>query len=118
MYNLLICLRFITVEEASGSTSTLGPDYPNLAPITYNISLPAESFQNISTKTAGLVFSFYSTSALFPLRINQSDIDRENSTYKSIGSSVISATVANQMITNLKNPINITMEVNIFVSSK
>ena len=88
----------------------------SLPTMTY-ISLPGESFQNVTSEIAGVVFSFYSTSALFPLRINQSDVDRENSTYTAIGSSVISAIVANQMITNLKNPINITMEVNIFVSN-
>lgn len=105
---------FILVEEVSGSASAFGQDMENS---TYSISLPGEAFENVTDEKAGAVFSFYSTSVLFPLRINLTDVVLENSTYKTIGSSVISATIAKQTITNLKYPVVITMEVTTYVST-
>ena len=105
----------LSPEETSGFPSALGPDTYEPRAI-YSISLPAEVFENVAEKGAGVVFSFYSTSILFPLRINLTDVDLENSTYQTIGSSVISATLAEHNITNLKNPIQITMEIIVSVS--
>ena len=73
-----------------------------------SISVPGRAFENITADRIGAIFSFYSSSVLFPLRLNQAQ-DRENTSYKDIGSSVISATVAGQAIVNLKDPVNISL---------
>ena len=93
----------------TGSASEMVPE--NHRDTIYNISLPAEVFENIVDQTAGVVFSFFSTSVLFPLRINLTDVVLENDTYQTIGSSVISATVANYTVVDLTNPIEIVMEI-------
>ena len=80
------------------------------------IELPGNVFENITNERTGVVFSYYSTSSLFPLRIEQ-DIS-ENSTYKAIGSSVISAIVAGQNETrNLRQPVVVYLDISIMVSS-
>ena len=69
-------------------------------------------FENATTDTMGLVLAYYTTSALFPLRMNQN--------ISAIGSPVIAASVARENIANLRTPITITlpltMEVNHNVS--
>ena len=79
-----------------------------------SISVPGRAFENITTDQVGAIFSFYSRSVLFPLRVNQTE-DRENSSYKDIGSPVISATVAGEVIVNLKDPVNISLGIIISV---
>lgn len=114
---------YYIVEEVSGfiSGSGLSVSGYELTPETfdktaYNILLPADLFKNIMDGSAGVVFSFYSTSVLFPLRINQTDVTFRNSSYATIGSSVIAATVANNTVMDLKNPIKIAMEITTNVS--
>ena len=104
-----------TSKPDSNTTSiVLDPKQPNIS--NYNIVIPGRTFANVTAAKTGAVFSFFSTSALFPLRINQMDINMENETFKMIGSSVISAGVAGIVISNLSEPINITLEINTFVS--
>ena len=73
-----------------------------------SISLPTDVFINAAKDETGIVFTYYNTSVLFPLRIVDQKVS-ENSTYKAIGSPVIAANVAGQNITNLKEPITITL---------
>ena len=73
------------------------------------ISLPARTFENITDDETGILFSLYDDNALFPLEINQTV--SENTTFKAIGSSVLSATVAQQNLRNLLELINITMSI-------
>ena len=78
------------------------------------IEIPARTFENITANKTGVFFSLYADNALFPLRLNQTIAD--NVTYQAIGSSVISASVAGQNITGLREMINITLSINIDVS--
>ena len=79
-----------------------------------SIAIPARVFENITSNETGVLFSFYIDDALFPIRINQTE--SENTTYKAIGSSVISATLAGLTIKNVPELINITMSIIISVS--
>ena len=78
------------------------------------IEIPARTFENITANKTGVSFSLYADNALFPLRLNQTIAD--NVMHQAIGSSVISATVAGQNITGLREMINITLSINIDVS--
>ena len=78
------------------------------------ISVPAGAFQNATNPKTGVLFSIYATSILFPLRLNQSEND---TSFRTIGSSVISATVAGLNITGLNTePVKITLAVTVTVS--
>ena len=70
---------------------------------TSSISLPTDVFMFINaTAETGIVFTYYNTSALFPLRIG-------NQVMSEIGSPVIAASVVGQNITNLKEPITVNL---------
>ena len=73
---------------------------------TSSISLPTDVFINTTAAEAGIVFTYYNTSVLFPLRISDQNVS-EMSAYKAIGSPVIAATVAGQNVTNLQEPITV-----------
>ena len=84
---------------------------------TNRINVPASVFEDIVADEVALVFGFYSTSVLFPLRINQTVT--ENSTHKAIGTSVIAASiVVGQDIDKLEDPVIITLEVTSQVCQK
>ena len=106
-------MLYLTVkDEISGSgvpESLLEPNTTNSTPIINTIFIPARTFENVTEDEAGVLFSLYNDNALFPIRINQTE--SENTTFKAIGSSVLSATVANQTITDLIEQINITMSI-------
>ena len=72
-------------------------------------------FTKATGDETGIVFTYYNTSVLFPLRIGGQEVS-EMSAYKAIGSPVIAATVAGQNITNLKEPITITLYIYMEVS--
>ena len=68
-------------------------------------------FENVTdNKTeTGVLFSLYADNTLFTIRINQTE--SENTTFKAIGSSVLSATVSGQNITDLTELITINMSI-------
>ena len=76
------------------------------------ISLPPGAFANIADQRAGVIFSLYSSGALFPIKFNQTQ-DRETSSHKDIGSQVISATITGlaKSIKDLKEAVNISLEI-------
>jgi uncharacterized protein (UPF0333 family) len=100
-----------TVEsDISMSNDTV---YSSITNASFNrISIPAIAFRNVTDNKTGVIFSLYATDILFPLRLNQS----QNDTYKAIGSSVLSGTVAGENIQGLKQPINISMSIIVSVS--
>ena len=67
-----------------------------------SIDLPPSVFDDTPGLEAGILFGFYATSSLFPLRINKPQ--DEGSTYKTIGSAVIAARIAGQKVENLVQP--------------
>jgi len=96
------------IEQGSGSAMRAQPD-DGTSFANNSISVPGRAFENITTDQIGTILSFYKSSVLFPLRLNQTQERGENSSYKEIGSSVISATVAGKVIVNLKDPVNISL---------
>ena len=99
--------------NSSSANDTSYDDSPTTSVSSLNmIAIPARTFENVTNDRTGVVFSLYSTSILFPLRLTQS----ENDTYKTIGSPVISATVAGQMVMGLTELVNITLSVTATVS--
>ena len=102
------------VRKPSNSSSVNDTDYSEDASKTMNaIDIPARTFENIRT---GVFFSLYADNALFPIRLNQTEA--ENTTYKAIGSAVLSVTLAGQEINGLIEPINITLSITLTVSFK
>ena len=87
------------------------PAMPNINSAN-TISLPRGAFANIADQKTGVIFSLYSSGALFPIRLNQTQ-DRENTPYKDIGSQVISATIVGlaKSIKDLKEAVNISLEI-------
>ena len=77
--------------------------------------MPGGAFANVEDQRTGVIFSLYSSGALFPIRLNQTQ-DRENSSYKAIGSQIISATISGVTVTGLKEPVNISLNIIMEVS--
>ena len=71
------------------------------------ITIPARAFDGISSDETGVFFSMYDSDILFPLRLNQS----ENDTYKTIGSGIISASVAGKSVKGLTETVNISLSI-------
>ena len=111
---LYFIFSYFTAKGMSGSgdmDSYLKPNATNDTVIVNTISLPARVFENVTddkTET-GVLFSLYADNTLFPIRINQTE--SENTTFKAIGSSVLSATVSGQNITDFTGLITITMSI-------
>ena len=55
------------------------------------------------------MFGYYSTSTLFPLRLNNT-LDN-SSAYKTIGSAIIAAKITGQMVKNLVQPASIKLTI-------
>ena len=105
-----------TVKDAETDSSGSGiidtylvSNSTNGTSIINTIFLPARSFENIAENETGVWFSLYADNTLFPIRINQTE--SENTTFKAIGSSVLSATVSGQNITDLTELITINMSI-------
>ena len=114
-----MCIAVIEPESTSNTSSFSGKQYNEGDATKANtssnsIDIPARTFENIAGNSAGVVFSFYADNALFPIRLNQTE--SENTTYKAIGSAVLSATLAGQEIKGLIEPINITLSITLSVS--
>ena len=104
-----------TANSTTPFTNDTSPSYtlPVTSPLN-RISVPAGAFQNATNPETGVFFSIYATSILFPLRLNQSEND---TSFRTIGSSVISATVAGLNISGLNTePVKITLAVTVTVS--
>ena len=105
-----------TANSTTPFTNDTSPSYtlPVTSPLN-RISVPAGAFQNATNPETGVFFSIYATSILFPLRLNQSEND---TSFRTIGSSVISATVAGLNNINGLNtePVKITLAVTVTVS--
>ena len=119
MFVFYICSAAKETESASNSSSINDTDYSVADAFKTNASLntiniPARTFENITGNRTGVFFSFYVDNALFPIRLNQTE--SENTTYKAIGSAVLSATLAGQEIKGLIEPINITLSITLTVS--
>ena len=65
-----------------------------------SIDIPPSAFKNTSGINTAIVFGLYSTSRLFPLRINETY--SENTT---VGSTVIAAKIAGKMVNDLVEPV-------------
>ena len=106
------------VRKPSNSSSVNDTDYSeeNVSKTMNAIDIPARTFENITGSRTGVFFSLYADNALFPIRLNQTE--SENTTYKAIGSAVLSATLAGQEIKGLIEPINITLSITLTVSFK
>ena len=74
-----------------------------------SVDLPPSAFKNTAGLDAGILFGFYSTSTLFPLRLNKT-LDN-SSAYKTIGSAIIAAKIAGQMVKNLVQPASIKLTI-------
>ena len=110
---------FSVVRKPSNSSSVSDRDYSEADASKTNasfnsIDIPARTFENITGSKTGVFFSLYADNALFPIRLNQTE--SENTTYKAIGSAVLSATLAGQEIKGLIEPINITLSITRTVS--
>ena len=81
----------------------------------YGIEIPPSAFGNTTDSEAGIVFGFYSTSTLFPLKINATM--NEISLHKTIGSAVLAAKIAGQTVENLLQPALINLTIKVKVSS-
>ena len=107
----------VTNTSTANSTTPFTNDTSYTLPVTSplnRISVPAGAFQNATNPQTGVFFSLYATSILFPLRLNQSEND---TSFRTIGSSVISATVAGLNINGLNTePVEITLAVTVTVS--
>ena len=105
-------------ETNTSSANTTANDISNFYELSSlnTVSVPGRAFENATKPQTGLFFSLYTTSILFPLRVNYSENDTSFST---IGSSVISATVAGLEIGGLATePVEITLAVTATVSSQ
>ena len=114
-----LCSTASETESISNSSSVNSTDYSAADASKTNVSLnaidiPARTFENITGNRTGVFFSFYADNALFPIRLNQTVSD--NTTYKAIGSAVLSATLAGQEIKGLIEPVNITLSITLTVS--
>ena len=69
------------------------------------IGLPPGLFENISSDTVGIFFTFYSDGSLFPF---EDQTGRENIS-REVGSAVIGAAVANEIITGLQEDDQVTI---------
>ena len=67
------------------------------------LALPVSLFEDINTTDVGIFFTFYDTAALFPLRGDQPD----NFT---VGTNVIGAAVAGEIIEDLSEPAIIILQ--------
>ena len=65
-----------------------------------SIDIPPSAFKDTSGINTAIVFGLYSTSRLFPLRINETY--SENTT---VGSTVIAAKIAGKMVNDLVEPV-------------
>ena len=104
---------FNTTAESEISVSNETAYSPRTNASFNKISIPATAFGNITDNKTGVIFSLYATNILFPLRLNQSEND---TSYKAIGSSVLSASVAGKKIQGLKQLINVSLSVIVAVS--
>lgn len=78
-----------------------------------SIHLPGSVFQQIgsSMNTTGLVFTLYGTSTLFP--VGERDKSSKNSSMTEVGTHIIAANINGQDVEGLKEPIIITLHLNI-----
>ena len=104
-----------TVSSGGGTGVYSRPQNTNTNNTSVNmVSIPARTFENITANRTGIFFSFYVDETLFPLRLNQTI--SENTTYKEIGSAVLSATVSGTEIKRLTEMITISMSITSTVS--
>ena len=111
------CAFLIHYTESTLNSSSVNDTHYNESSTNASLNaiyIPSRTFENITDNRIGVVFSFYADNALFPIRLNQTV--SENTTYKAIGSAVLSATLAGQEIRGLIEPINITLSITLTVS--
>ena len=106
--------KSLNTSTANDTTTSYDPQVTDATNSLNSISVPSRTFENITDLNTGVLFSLYNTSILFPLRIDQPE--NNNDTYKIIGSSVLSAIVAEQKISGLMELVNITLAVTVTVS--
>ena len=112
-------MLYIHYTESTSNSSSVNDTYYSESSTKASLNaiyIPPRTFENINItgNRTGVVFSFYADNALFPIRLNQTVSD--NTTYKAIGSAVLSATLAGQEIKGLIEPINITLSITLTVS--
>ena len=92
------------MPEHNTLTTDMPPDAA-LPPPNISVQLPAEVFTNVTEDSAGLLYSLYLTSSLFPIA---TDSRSEGFT---VGSPVVGAAVSGRNISNLASPIIITLPI-------
>ena len=100
------------VSSGSGNNERNSSDGPSgndnsllLLASKISVQLPAEVFTNVTEDSAGLLYSLYLTSSLFPIA---TDSRSEGFT---VGSPVVGAAVSGRNISNLASPIVITLPI-------
>jgi hypothetical protein len=81
-----------------------------------SIHLPASVFQQIgssmNSNMTGLVFTLYKASTLFPVG-DRAGSGKNNSSMTEVGTHIIAANINGQDVEDLKEPVTITLQLNI-----
>ena len=103
------CISLMKISFALDRPVSSGSDN-SLLLLASNISvqLPAEVFTNVTEDSAGLLYSLYLTSSLFPIAL---DSRNETFTNVTVATPVVGAAVSGRNISNLASPVVITLPI-------
>ena len=94
------------MPEHNTPTTNMPPDA--LPPPNISVQLPAEVFTDVTEDSAGLLYSLYLTSSLFPIAL---DSRNETFTNVTVATPVVGAAVSGRNISNLASPVVITLPI-------
>ena len=90
-------------DDQSGNVNSLLLLASNIS-----VQLPTEVFTNVTEDSAGLLYSLYLTSSLFPIAL---DSQNETFTNVTVATPVVGAAVSGRNISNLASPVVITLPI-------